>query len=331
MKKVVAYITLIVFSISSIADEGLKPPPVLKPNVSPGLAALFSVIPGGGHVYLGDWVTAGGLLGTSLLGSGITAFQAARVCSLYRQETGDSCAEAGAGYFERYKFQEYAQKDPLRWLGPLGIAIASNTGAYSFYAAYRDARVMIDDEGFKYKMPKESLTDLLGAPFNAEVLKKPEVWGGILGSLAIGLTISFLAFPKNEAVNNAPSPGIGYPLMAIPVGTGEEALFRGFLQPVYTEWLGPEGGIAVSSALFGAAHIPNAYSLPPQDQWRYYAFVLPYLTLAGVYFGWLAHKNTSLKESVAVHTWYDFALFAMSAAAGASLMGSKGASITLPF
>ena len=85
------------------------------------------------------------------------------------------------------------------------------------------------------------------------------------------------------------------------------------MQSSIAEATSPWGGIAVSSLVFGAAHIPNAMLLEEEDRWRYYAFSLPLITSMGAYFGWMTHKNTSIQESVALHTWYDFVLFAASA------------------
>ena len=120
--------------------------------------------------------------------------------------------------------------------------------------------------------------------------------------------------------------------MALPVGIGEEAFFRGYLQPVFSEWLTPWGGITASSAIFGAAHILNAQTMAPEHRWRYYSFILPFITSFGVYFGWLTHKNNSLQESVALHTWYDFIIFTVSSldtqAAGT---GRSSFAIAIPF
>jgi hypothetical protein len=63
--------------------------------------------------------------------------------------------------------------------------------------------------------------------------------------------------------------------------------------------------------------------LDKQDRWTYYTFGLPFIGAFGAYMGWLTHDNRSLKESVAVHTWYDFTLFALSAFGAPSAMISK--------
>ena len=43
-------------------------------------------------------------------------------------------------------------------------------------------------------------------------------------------------------------------LVSLAAGFGEELLFRGLIQPVAAEWLGPAGGLILASLLFGLAH-----------------------------------------------------------------------------
>ena len=107
---------------------------------------LTALVPGLGHAYLGDFKKAGGLAGTYGLGMGLNGVQNA---------TGE------------YMF---------------GSTITQNTRFYSMYAAYRDLRTYNGELNYRFKMPQESITDLTLAPFQFSVMKKPEVWGGILGA-----------------------------------------------------------------------------------------------------------------------------------------------------
>jgi len=148
-------------------------------------------------------------------------------------------------------------------------------------------------------------------------MKRMEVWGGILGFLALESAVVHFAFSQDTTMETKVSHI--HPVFALPVGIGEESLFRGYLQPALSEIFTPWGGIALSSVAFTAAHISNATMFEEKDQWRYYAYALPLIATFSVYSGWLTYKNNSLQESVAVHAWYDFVLFLGSALAQSSL------------
>jgi membrane protease YdiL (CAAX protease family) len=209
-----------------------------------------------------------------------------------------------------------------------------NTSFYTSYSAYRDARLRIGDQGYRYPTPRESLTDLLVAPFDPDTFFKPEVALGLIGMLGLGLLASYLVegdlasdqgnlFSRDEIrfMGSDVSPGLGAPLgelyylgLFVPVGIGEEAFFRGVIQSGMSEWMGKWGGWASASFLFGAAHGTNALFLEDRDaQIRYLAIGLPFLTMFGGYLGWTyMHNNFSLKAPVALHFWYDFLLSTIS-------------------
>ena len=230
---------------------------------------LSSLVPGLGHTYLGDLKTAG-----SLFGSSGTAYALSNLNS------------------EGFKFTSFVT--------------TQNISLYGIYAAYRDTHIYNNDIK---NIPINSFSDLSFAPFNLKILKKPEVWGGFLGALSLAVIISEIAYNNVSHVHcNLSYDGIK-PLAALPIGIGEESFFRGFIQSSFYSALPPWGAITMSSLIFGLAHIPNALVLESEDRWRYYSFSLPFITSLGAYFGFLTYKNKSLKESVALHAWYDFTLF----------------------
>ena len=280
-------------SAPSITSQEFTPaaPIFQSRDKSPMLAATLALVPGLGHVYLNDMKTAGALAGSAGLGMGL--------------------------YFGSTKGQIHSS-------GVIGL---QTTGFYGIYAAYRDARMQNGMSAYGYRMPTENLADLAYAPFQWSVLKKPEVWGGIVVTLGMAVGALFLADSEPSA-----SLGTGMPYLALPIGIGEEAFFRGFLQSALAESCTPWGGISLSSLAFGAAHIPNAFDLPRGDRWGYYAFGIPLLTGLGAYWGWLTYKNHSLKESVAVHTWYDFIIMVTSSViARRASTGQSGFSVSFPF
>jgi hypothetical protein len=87
-------------------------------------------------------------------------------------------------------------------------------------------------------------------------------------------------------------------------GTGEEALFRGWMYPVlYENTQSHLVANATQGVIFGVAHGPTAY----------------FQTAAGFYFGWLTVRNNyDLGESVFDHAWWDFWII------GAEVARSRG-------
>jgi membrane protease YdiL (CAAX protease family) len=281
---------------------------------SPRVAAGLSLVcPGCGHFYLRQPGKAAALLGSAAatLGGGL----ALALPSLEQSNE--------AGPLPRFKDAR----------GPIGLQLlmaAQNIWLYGIFAAYRDARALRADAGYRYPMSRESLTDLVSAPVRPRVLARPWFWAGLPillgGALALGSLIDdglitsdrrrlfdcgggvrFLGRcfgkPAGYALGEA-----YYAALFLPVGVGEEAVFRGALQPGLSEWFGPWGGWATTSLLFGAAHIGNFASGRPGEA-RAALVALPFITVTGSYLGLVSMKTgAQLETSVALHFWYDFLL-----------------------
>jgi len=213
------------------------------------------------------------------------------------------------------------------------LMAAQNVWFYGVYATYRDARLARDDYGARYPVAREDLGDLLFAPFNPRVLKSPWVWAGLplmLGA-AVGASYGISRFSSSgsttgtmrhlfdghdvQFLGNRYDTATGFALgdaynvsLYLPVGVGEEALFRGVVQAGLSETsLGLWGGWAVGSAIFGAAHTFNF--IGDANGVREAALAVPYLMATGSYLGFLyIHGNFSLLQGAAVHFWYDFLL-----------------------
>jgi len=239
-------------------------PPVVRPARSPLIAGFLGVVPGLGHFYLGEMDKGSLLLGSTVAGG---------VASMMLKE------------------------DP--YLLSTGVHATTGLMMYSVFAAYRGAH-LYNGNAF-LNLPRDNLKQLAAASFKWSVIKKPEVWGGILGSLALAATVVHFAYP--EAACAKVNTVYVYPFSAFPIGMGEESLFRGFIQTALMERMSPWGAIALSSLIFGAAHIPNANGMDKENRNRYYTYSLPLISTLGAYAGWLTYKNHSLQESVAVHAW----------------------------
>ncbi len=175
--------------------------------------------------------------------------------------------------------------------------------------------------------PPDTMSDLLAAPFNLEVLERPAVWAGLVGALAVGLGVSFALADDVDTDEVGDDPNLfgetvdgryGYPLgglagggLFLHVAPAEEALFRGVVQSGLSRSMGQTQGWIAASLLFGLAHVPNIYALPEEDRKEYLLYGIPVITAAGFYLGWVYRSSDySLAPSTAIHFWYDFLLTA---------------------
>lgn len=211
--------------------------------------------------------------------------------------------------------------------GILLLGAGQNTWFYQVFDAYRDARVAQDDAGYKHHISRETLDQLIAAPFTPSVVASPWVWGVVPLTLAAGIAVSFVG-PASSGTKPRSifdvhsinfwgadlSRGAGFAagetyLAALfdPVGVGEESLFRGVVQTEMDERLGPYGGLAVASAIFGGVHALN-YVGPGGDP-KQALVAVPFISVIGATLG-LAYLKTDyhLRTSVAMHFWYDFLL-----------------------
>src|SRR5690606_14598640 len=89
--------------------------------------------------------------------------------------------------------------------------------------------------------PPDTLAELAYAPWNPEVLRRPDVWGGVLAAtaLAIGLTlltedVTFRAPPERpfgfHPLEAYPTLGLIGAATFTHVAIGEETAFRGLVQ-----------------------------------------------------------------------------------------------------
>jgi membrane protease YdiL (CAAX protease family) len=206
---------------------------------------------------------------------------------------------------------------------------------YSIFDAYRSARVLRDDAGYRHPITRETLPELASAPFRPSVLARPWVWGGVPLALGAALGLEYLldrgslsghgsifdVRSVNVLGHTFRSRPLGftageayYAALFDPVGVGEEALFRGYLQTELEEQLGTYGGLAAASGIFGAFHVANF--LGPGQDFKQAAFALPVIASVGAAAG-LAYIHTGhqLETSVAMHFWYDFLLSTVAFAA----------------
>jgi membrane protease YdiL (CAAX protease family) len=276
----------------------------------PGFAAGLSLLcPGCGQLYLGNTGEGAAYLGTT---AGLMVGGVALV-------SGETLAIDGTARSAKV---------------PVAIQMifaAQNLWFYSIFDSYRDARMLRNDDGYKFAITRESLPELAVAPFNPEVIKSPWVWAGVPIAVAAGVLASYLAAPDELSGNRTITEvdkvnvlgrrferwtgfaaGSGYyAALFVPVGVGEEALFRGVIQTEMEERFGPIGGLAVASLIFGSVHVFNFLQDPETA-----AIAVPVITVLGSSLG-LAYQRTGhkLSTSVAMHFWYDTLLSMVAFAA----------------
>ncbi len=225
-----------------------------------------------------------------------------------------------------------------------GITVAAEKGidhpgaavpllAYSDLWVYSSVALRFDRDRAAERMyvPADSTADLAVAPFNIQVLKRPDVFLGIVGMLAAGIGVSLAVDESIDSSSWRNAAGgdpnlfgktidrrIGYPIglgigagLFIQVAMAEESVFRGWAQSGLARAHGETWGWVEATALFGAAHLFNVVSLPSDQRLRYVTVGVPFITALGGYMGWVYRRSGySLATSVALHFWYDFALSA---------------------
>ncbi len=247
---------------------------------SPSWAAIWAhIIPGGGHIYQGNW--SKGLLFAST--------EAALFSSSVILLTKDKKKTDMAAFNLQALFQ--------------------NEHFYNIYSAYQDARIKIDNENYLSEISKENILDLLTSPFDLNLLGR---WTFLFPMAFVGGITAWLMTDSDEDVKiRSSGAGWAFPLLggqSTTIGVGEEVYFRGYLQSEFKELFKNEWfAIGSQSLLFAAAH--DIYIDDPKlpKIARYWPGALRFAF--GAYTGWITERNKySIRENIAMHAWWDFVL-----------------------
>jgi len=260
--------------------------------VVPGIGQFMNGQSGAGFVYSG--------IGAVGLGTAISA-----VVELNNYENQDE------------RLNDIDSFDPIVRRYVWGMKTYDLAGSLSLYHAFQTNVLFKKQEGAYEFLPQQAETtdELMLAPFEFSNLGR---WSTLL-PLGIGLGLVIWSGAEDDyntrQLNSGDllfSSGLSYN-----AGVGEEAMFRGWMFPLFVEAYGVENIMwanLTQAAIFGAAHISEDNPFPV------------FQTAAGLYFGWLAKKNGwSLRESIFVHTWWDVIVFT-----AAFTQGDKKASIYVP-
>jgi membrane protease YdiL (CAAX protease family) len=187
-----------------------------------------------------------------------------------------------------------------------GSGLYQGAGFLSAWDAFQSA-VPVQQEShgrFKFlpKQKKESVADLLLAPFRLEHLKRPSTWiplGALAGASAFSVSTYRSDRKDTPGLNWHPYDGSDAfftGALSMNAGLTEEAFFRGYMFPLFHQWSGERAWVSnpAQSLLFASAHIGGVTNVPVAQ------------ALFGYYLGWVTQRNDwSLSQAVAIHFWWD--------------------------
>jgi membrane protease YdiL (CAAX protease family) len=258
-----------------------------SPNVLPAL--MWSLLPGGGHFYLGD--IGEGLAYATLAGGFI------------------------AGGIEVQRRNEDLDRDDDEV--NVSFLAAQKVIEFGMFTATRKA---LERDGLDLRaahMDDTPSGKLLAAPFSRSALRWEVAVAGLLGvaggvlagqerdtdqgrhSQIDQVEMFGGTYERDEATRMY---GASAFTVSLGAAAGEEGLFRGLLQPVMQERYGPQRGLWAASGMFGAAHLVGL-----EGEVNVGGAI--WATGAGAYLGWLYDKDGArLAAPIAAHFWYDFLL-----------------------
>ncbi len=255
-------------------------------GVSPELTATGSFfIPGLGQALNSDYGKAGFHFGSALVFARQYSFQVEQEDYILPADRVDN------------KNKEI-DTNRTSFVAELWGSALFNLQLYSSFAAYRDGRQALSNEGYETPAPTESLVDLAYAPFQWDLLSRPTTFVPLLFPLYFALTPPsderFLFNPDDSITRE--EMAAGFAVQHNMVAVGEEAFFRGLLNNGFSNSFGETYGLLTSSAIFGLAHQGNAGQATSVGA-----------GLFGLYVGYLQQINGyRIDQGVAIHFWWNF-------------------------
>jgi len=186
------------------------------------------------------------------------------------------------------------------------------------HEAHQVAREKIGNAGYAQPLVRQSPWELFIAPFQWEQLSDGRIWstlgwdllGALVFTLLLPLETSASATDFGPMIMDAKSaelwgitmtPGHAYlanvavgPLVYAGVGAWEEATFRGVIQNELERPLGPVGGAWAAGTLFSLSHRPTSFGQFATRAWGGYL-------LGRLY----QESGYDLKKAVAAHAYWD--------------------------
>jgi hypothetical protein len=257
------------------AEEFLSIKPVVEPN-RPRNAVwkplISFALPGFGQYWEQQWVSGGVYTGIGVGGLALASSAAAEISKADTQNN------------------DLHEQSELQRQYTYGMQLYMFAGEMSAYHTFRTAVLTRQPQGdYTFIKNKEDSLDVMFSPFDYEHILRPTTFVPLLVLAAVG----FAGLHEDSYLDGGDSvftAGVSYN-----AGVGEEAMFRGYLFPVFRQafdsyWWSN----GLQAAIFGAMHY-SSYNQFPIAQ-----------TVMGFYLGWMTHRNGySIRESAFLHTWWD--------------------------
>lgn len=124
--------------------------------------------------------------------------------------------------------------------------------------------------------------------------------GGVALAIVIGIFMKVAHAPEESLLENLVNSWWSLAAVGLLAVVGapviEEALFRGFLQPLFSRTFGVVAGIGITALLFGILH-----SSEYKNVWQYPTAI----TLVGALLGWVRYRSQSLIPSTVMHACFN--------------------------
>ncbi len=281
-------------------DLGLKNEPQRARNtVLP--AALSLLLPGFDQWFEGQYASATFYSGMAYVGYWTYSYNSTQL-SLEESSESDNWYDSDSDRLRR-----------MYW----GAQFTQTIGGLSAYHSFRSAVRSHQSSGagrYDFLVHEETSGDLLLAPLKFQFLMRPTTFVP-LGLLAAAFAIEIGQRDRDPGSSGlTTSKGVFSTAVSYNAGVGEEAIFRGWLMPVFRQSMGSDfWSNSLTAALFAAAHISADLEVPVAQ------FVM------GWYWGWVTQKNDwRISEAIFQHVWWD--VIALTA----FYMTDTAAEITVP-
>jgi membrane protease YdiL (CAAX protease family) len=268
----------------SLAGESAKPP-IVRPASVVLLPIVSVFIPGFGQMAQRRY-GAGGLYAAAGMSGLVLAT--------------NSGYEGGDGGLDDVLHDEPGARTEF-----YGLGLYQGAGFLSAWDVFQASVPALQENGrfgFMNARKRETAVDLMLAPFKPAYLVKPTTWVplGILGALA---ATSAVVYRNEEGSRDGlrwtpyePDDMFFTGALSLNAGVTEEAMFRGYLFPVFHQWSGRRSWISnpAQALLFAGAHYGGVTNVPVAQG------------ALGLYLGWLTERNQwQVGQAVAVHFWWD--------------------------